>query len=279
MDKLDHPEITTGELTAEVRKAMARHLLKRHARPTNPSADISPPGSAPGPEKDNSTRAKRLSTDINFASLKSQLSSLAKTPKLELQTVFEPNTNDEYHLNDLLKFHDADFLNAAYQAILKREPDSFGYNYYLEQLSEGHIDKIDVLASLRFSTEGELKNVQIKGLALPTFIRRLSHLPVIGYPIRLGIGLLRLPVLIHRMRQHEAYSLSQNRRVADHANEVAHHVDSVNEALTGYLSNLSAAITDVLNRSELQDDRHAQLKQQLETLVEQQQKIVVELRQ
>ena len=186
-------------------------------------------------------------------------------------------TRDEYHLNDLLKFHDADFLNAAYRAILKREPDSFGYEYYLEQLRQGHFDKVDVLAILRFSTEGELKNVQIKGLALPTFIRRLSNLPVIGYPIRLGIDVLRLPVLIHRMRQHEAYSLAQNRKVAEHANEVAEHVDSVNDALAGYLSNLSAAVTDLLNRSELQADRHGQMKQQLETLVEQQQNIVVEL--
>ena len=173
-----------------------------------------------------------------------------------------PIPDDEYHLNDLLKFHDADFLNAAYRAILKREPDSFGYNYYLEHLREGHIDKVDVLASLRFSTEGKLKNVQIKGLALPTFIRRLGHLPVIGYPIRLGIGLLRLPVLIHRMRQQEAYSLAQNRKVAEHANDVAEHVDSVNDAMAGYLSNLSAAVADLMNRSELQADQHGRMKQQ-----------------
>lgn len=281
MDKLEQPEINTSELTAEVRKAMARQVLKSHALPTRPSAieEIPLPGSARAPEKDNSTPAKRLSTDMNFASLTSPLSSLPKSPRLERQPVFEPNTDDEYHLNDLLKFHDADFLNAAYLAVLKREPDSYGYNYYLEHLREGHLDQVDVLASLRFSPEGKLKNVQVKGLALPTFIRRLGHLPVIGYPIRLGIDLLRLPVLIHRVRQYEARLLTQNREVAEHANEVAEHVDSVNDALDGYLSNLSAAITDLLNRSELQADRHEQIKQQLETLVEQQQEMVVELRQ
>ena len=259
---------------------MARQVLKSHALPTNPSApeDISPPASAGDPEKDNSTPAKRLSTDMNFASLMSQLSSLPKSPKFELRPVFEPHTDDEYHLNDLLKFHDVDFLNAAYRAILKRELDTFGSNYYLEHLREGHLDKVDLLATLRFSTEGQLKSVRIKGLALPTFIRRLGRLPVIGYPIRLGISFLRLPVLIHRLRQHEAYSLAQNRKVTEHANEVAGHVDSVNDVLARYLSSLSAAITDLLNRSELQADRHGQMKQQLETLVEQQQKIVVELR-
>jgi SAM-dependent methyltransferase len=281
MDKLDHPEINTTELAAEVRKAMARQVLKSHALPTNPSApeDISPPASAGDPEKDNSTSAIPLSTDMNFASLESQLSSLPKSPLFELQPVFEPHPDDEYHLNDLLKFHDVDFLNAAYRAILKREPDSFGYNYYLEHLREGHIDKVDLLAILRFSTEGKLKNVRIKGLTLPTLIRRLGRLPVIGYPIRLGVGLLRLPLLIHRLQQREAYSLAQNRKVAEHANEVAEHVDSVNDSLAGYLSNLSAAVTDVLNTTELHADRHGQMKQQLETLVEQQQKLVIELRQ
>lgn len=267
MDKLDHPEINTSELTAEVRKAMSRHVLKSHALPTSPSAieEISAQASARDSEKDDSTQAPPLSTDMNSSSSKSQLSSLPKSPRFELQPVFEPNTDDDYHLNDLLKFHDADFLNAAYRAILKREPDSVGYKYYLEQLREGHLDKVDVLAILRFSTEGEPKKVRIKGLALRTFIRRLSHLPVIGYPIRLGFGLLRLPVLLHRMRQHEAYSFAQNQKATEHANQVAEHVDSVNDALAGYLS--------------IQADQHGQLKQQLETLVEQQQTIVIELRQ
>jgi SAM-dependent methyltransferase len=253
MDKLDHPEINLSELTAEVRKAMARQVLKGHTVPTNTSAakGISPEAGAQPSEKDNSTRAIPLPTDMNSDSLKTQLSSLRRSPRFEPQPVFEPNTDNDYHLNDLLKFHDADFLNAAYRAILKREPDSFGYKYYLEQLREGHLDKIDVLAILRFSAEGQLNKVRIDGLALRTFMRRLRHLPVIGYPIRLSLDLLRLPVLIQRLRQYEAYSLGQNRKVADYANEVAEHVDSVNDVL-------SAAMIDLLNKSE----------QQLETLIE-----------
>ncbi|MEP6912289.1 MAG: methyltransferase domain-containing protein [bacterium] len=280
MDKLDHPEINTSELTAEVRKAMARQAIKRHTLPTDTSAakSTSPGAGTRSSEKDNSTPAKPLSTDMNSASLNAHLSSLPKAPRLEPRPVFESSPDDEYHLNDLLKFHDADFLNAAYRAILKREPDSFGYEHYLEQLRGGHLDKVDVLAILRFSPEGELQNVRIKGLALPTFIRRLSNLPIIGYPIRLGIDLLRLPVLFHRMRQYEAYSLAQNREAAEHANDVAEHVDSVNNILAAYLSDLSVAVATLTNRAELQADQQAQMKQQLETLLEQQQNIVFELR-
>jgi len=275
MDKLDHPEINTSELTAEVRKAMARQAIKRPTLPTDTSAakSISPGAGTHSPEKDNSTPAKLLSTDMNSAPLNAQLSSLPKAPRLEPQPVFESNPDDEYQVNDLLKFHDADFLNAAYRAILKREPDSFGYDYYLEQLREGNLDKVDVLAILRFSTEGELRKVRIKGLALPTFLRRLSNLPIIGYPIRLSIDVLRLPVLMHRLRQLDAYSLGENRKVAQHTDDFAEHVDSVTGAMTGYLSTLSAAVADLLNRSEVQADQHAQMKQQLEALLEQQQKM------
>jgi len=35
----------------------------------------------------------------------------------------------------------------------EREPESFGYEYYLEQLREGHLDKVEFWAFLRFSEE------------------------------------------------------------------------------------------------------------------------------
>jgi O-antigen chain-terminating methyltransferase len=277
MEKLDHPEINTSELTSEVRKAIARQVRKSHARSTNAS-DLTSQASSPRPGDDDSTLATPLSTDVNFASSNSLLSSLPKSPQLKQSTVFQPNTDDQYHLNDLLKFHDADFLNAAYLAVLKREPDSFGYNYYLEQLRQGYIDKVDVLATLRFSSEGKARNVRIKGFALPTFMRRLGHLPVIGYPIRLGIDFLRLPVLSHRTRQHEARLLAQNQAVAEHANELASHIDTVNEAFAGYLSNLDSAVTDLSKSIELQAKDHEHLEQQLETLASHQQKSVDDLR-
>jgi O-antigen chain-terminating methyltransferase len=274
MDKIEHPQINTGGLTAEVRKAMARQVLKSHALPVHVSAieESSALGNTAGAEKNNSTQPNRLSTEAKFGSLNFPLSALPKSPRLQPQPQFEPHEDDEYHLNDLLKFHDADFLNAAYRAVLKREPDSFGYSFYLEQLRAGHLDKVDLLGALRFSPEGKLKNVKINGLALPTFVRRLSSLPIIGYPIRLGSGILRLPSLIHRVRRQEAHSAAQSRRLAEHVNEIAQHVDTLNDALTRYLSSLAATTTDLLSSSELHDDQVGQLQQQLETLFEQQQR-------
>jgi ubiquinone/menaquinone biosynthesis C-methylase UbiE len=281
MDKLDHPEINTSELTAEVRKAIARQVLKRDVLPIHQSAieDSSTPETTVDSEKDNSTQAQQLSTQTNFVAYDSHLSPLPKSPTWQLQPAFEPDGNDEYQLNDLLQFHDVNFVNAAYRAILKREPDKTGYSECLDQLREGHLDKIDLIWSLRFSPEGELKNVKINGLALPAFARRLGRLPIIGYPIRLGTGLLRLPSLIHRVRRHEAYSSAQSRQLAEHANKISEHIDTLGDTVAQHLSNLSAVTADLLNKTEVHKDQHGQMQQQLRNLIEQQQQIVAELRQ
>ena len=102
MDKLDRPEISTNELTAEVRKAMTRQRRKRYAVPTNDPVrhDTSAPESAPRQPDDNSNRLNRLSPDTNFSTLPAQ-PSFPQAPKLELQADFVPNPENEYHLNDL----------------------------------------------------------------------------------------------------------------------------------------------------------------------------------
>lgn len=268
---LDHPEINTSELTAEVRKSMERHVLKSHGRSPNSAAseNSSPAATTLLPEEDNSTRVPPVSTGLQSSSLNPAPGSLPKSPQRESQGVFQPNTDDAYRLNDLLKLHDANFLDAAYRAVLKRKPDSLGYNYYLAQLREGHLDRVDVISILRNSSEGRSKNVQIEGLGLPTFVRRLSHLPVIGYPIRLGIDLLRLPVLLHRIRQQKAFLMAEDRKAAEHGNQIAEHVDSVNEAISKYLTNLAAAVTDLSQRSTVYGEHQAETKRQLETLAAQ----------
>ncbi|HVQ39555.1 MAG TPA: DUF4214 domain-containing protein, partial [Pyrinomonadaceae bacterium] len=270
MNKLDHPEINTSGLAAEVRKAMARQAIKSQPLAGHrPTIEEEPSlfGKTVDDGKEDFTRNRPLATDPNFASLDLLPSNLPKSPRLSSELIFESNEDNEYQLIDLLKFQDADFLVVAYRAVLKREPDSFGYNHYLEQLREGHLDRLDLLASLRFSPEGELKKVHIKGLALPTFMRRIGHLPIIGYPVRLGLGILRLPSLIHRVRRQEAYSGAQSRKLAEQANAAADYVDT----LSAYLLNLSAATTSFFRRAELHDERHRQIQQRLENLIEQQQ--------
>ena len=56
-------------------------------------------------------------------------------------------------LNELLQYHDKQFITCAYQTILGRMPDPEGFRYYLDRLRSG-LSKYEILAQMRFSKEG-----------------------------------------------------------------------------------------------------------------------------
>ena len=91
----------------------------------------------------------------------------------------------------------------------------------LAVLRSGNVNKIDLLANLRLSQEGRAKGVRLDGLVLPALIRRLGQLPLVGYPIRLGIALLRLPNSIREQREFGSYVLAQHEQIADFINATA----------------------------------------------------------
>ena len=142
-------------------------------------------------------------------------------PKLQLQPDFEPRSDHRYHINDLLRYHDRVFVQVAYRAVLKRSPEETESLRDLKRLRGGYVNKVDLLADLRFSPEGRAKGVQLDGLVFPALIRRLGQLPLIGYPIRLGIALLRLPNSICEQREFGSYVLSQHEQIADFINVTA----------------------------------------------------------
>lgn len=137
----------------------------------------------------------------------------------QLQPRFEPKPDNSYHVNDLLRFHGIDFLRNAHLALLSREPDAAGMVHYMEALSSGRFNKVDILRSLHASPEGRRNNVRLDGLALPVAVRRLGRLPGIGYIVRLMIAILRLPRLVQHQNQFEFYLWSQLQRMVDHQNQ------------------------------------------------------------
>ncbi len=140
-----------------------------------------------------------------------------KPLELKLQPEFQPRTGDRYHVNDLLPYHDRVFVDAAYRAILKRSPDQAESLRELKRLRSG-VNKIDLLADLRLSPEGRAQGVRLDGLLVPALIRRLGQLPLVGYPIRLGVALLRLPKQVHAQREFAGYVLAQHQEIADFIN-------------------------------------------------------------
>jgi SAM-dependent methyltransferase len=148
---------------------------------------------------------------------------------------------NHYHVNDLLRFHGEDFVRNAYRALLCREPDEAGMVHHLEGLSSGRFNKLDVLASLHSSAEGRNSHVQLDGLSLPITVRRLGRLPVVGYIIRLMVGVARLPRLVQHQNQFEFYTWSQQKRISD--GQEQHH-----QELNDALQQISAQILEIMQR-------------------------------
>lgn len=131
---------------------------------------------------------------------------------------FTVRSDNNYHVDDFLKYHDRDFLKNAYRAILKREADEAGFQHNLQLLRSGAFNKIDILKSLRYSEEGELNGAKIEGLRFPATIRAIERIPVLGYLLQMLIGVARLPALIRSERQFQGYVVAQQFAIADHVN-------------------------------------------------------------
>jgi SAM-dependent methyltransferase len=138
-----------------------------------------------------------------------------------LEPEFIPRNSDLYHVDELLKYQGREFVRNAYRAILKREPDEAGCLHQIKMLLDGRFDKVDVLASLRYSPEGREKNVRIEGLAWRAAARRLCRVPLLGYLIEWAVSLARLPVSAHRQRKLEAYLSVRQQQLADQLRQVS----------------------------------------------------------
>ena len=191
------PEIDIQEIKSGIQQAVARRQAAGQTSFINASARL----------------LELLSQD---ASSLAGVSSSAAEGQFRSQPEFIPNRDDHYHVTDLLKYHDRDFVWNAYRALLKREPDTEGLSAFLEKLRSGRFNKIDVLARLRFSPEGRRNQVTIDGLRLPATIRRLYSVPVIGYVVELVVGVTRLPSLIRNQRQIESHLIAQQELLAVH---------------------------------------------------------------
>src|SRR5215204_3802524 len=167
---------------------------------------------------------------------------------------------NHYHVNDLLRFHGEDFVRNAYRALLCRDPDEAGMAHHIDGLASGRFNKIDVLASLHASPEGRNSHVQLDGLSLPITVRRLGRLPVVGYIIRLMVGVVRLPRLVQYQNQFEFYTWSQQKRISD--SQEQHHKE-LNEAL----HQISAQILEIMQRSTEQQQANELSLRQYEELI------------
>jgi len=187
---------------------------------------------------------KFLKTEERLAtSVSSSTASLSTGPFPTRPHEPELEARAHYHLDDLLAFNDETFVRNAYRAILKREPDDSGFAKYLETLRNGRRSKVDILSSMRFSPEGRLRDVRVKGLKRTPLVRRVYSVPLLGYLIELLVGIIRLPVLLKDQRRIEAHLAARDERLAEQI--------SVRDAnFSGRLDEIAANLESAANLSE-----------------------------
>ena len=241
----NEPEVNIQELKTRIQEAVARRQAAGQTSFINASAELF-----------DLLLADDLAVGLPVSgfSPNGELSlAPAEITRLALQPEFICRRDDHYHVNDLLKYHDHQFVWNAYRALLKREPDEEGLRTYLKQLRSGGFNKIDVLASLRFSPEGRRNAITIDGLRTPAFIRRLYRLPILGYLMELTVGLARLPSLIRNQRRIEGYLVAQGERVATHFNNtswaLADQLSSLNQNLNQHVNQAHAQLSESFTHS------------------------------
>jgi len=224
---------------------------RRQAASSGTAGADTHPGASPAQLSDRDIASEAAHS--NFA--------LPRAEPLVLQPSFEPHPDDRYHVNDLVPYHDRNFIQNAYRAILKRGPDATGYNSFIESLRSGRLNKIDILARLRYSTEGRAKKVRIDGLFFPAVVRLAYQVPVVGYLLNLAVALARLPKSIRHQQQFEAHILAQQDQIVDYANHG-------NAALGTLATDISAALARLQQSAEQLAEQH---RQQAESLAREQQ--------
>lgn len=205
---------------------------------------------------------------------------------LVLQPDIAAGGRDAYHVEELLQYHDARFIENAYHVLLGRAPFDAERTRELDDLRGGRASKVEIIERLLASKEasGRARRVRVEGLPSP-LLRRLSRVPVLGYVLRLARALVRLPLLMQHQQQFEIYALAQQQLIADHVNEVLALAAQANAAAVAATAAGSEASDPPSSQSQYDDlvetvamfsdalldlsNGHAELQEQVQTQAEQ----------
>jgi hypothetical protein len=111
-------------------------------------------------------------------------------------------------LADVVRWRDADFVRACYEAILRRAPDPAGFALYLNEVRSGR-SRVEIAVGFARSDEGRKAGVAIAGLEAAAWSLRFARIPVLGYLLRLAKSLLLLPRALREREATEAYLAAQ----------------------------------------------------------------------
>jgi hypothetical protein len=105
----------------------------------------------------------------------------------------------DYSLSDLTGANYIAFVDGAFRALLKREPDEGGSHAQINLLASG-ASKAEILGNLRWSREGKHVGVRVRGLLPRYAMAKLARVPVVGYFVEWTIAFAGLPMLLRHQR-------------------------------------------------------------------------------
>jgi len=112
---------------------------------------------------------------------------------------------DIYEYPDFTKYHDKEFVVYVYRALLRREADQNGLEYYLNLLRTGQKSKTEIISIIRYSKEGKETNTKLLGSKKRYLYTVLSSLPVVGYILKTFVFFVKIPKYLQRMNILENY--------------------------------------------------------------------------
>jgi len=160
---------------------------------------------------------------------------------------------NEYSIKELCQYNDIDFIKNAYRVILFREPDLDEVNIWLSKFRTGVLTKKEILALLRFGSEGRGKKVVIRGLFVPFILHRLFNVPIFGRFLRTMGCIVHLPILFRNIQGLEYSVTSRIDSLNIHIDEFEKTVQVVQATLSQkanwtHLSRLNESLQGIDSR-------------------------------
>lgn len=166
-------------------------------------------------------------------------------------------------LDDLLARNDRDFIGCAYLIALGRYPDPEGLGYYLGRVRSG-VSKLEILAQLRKSPEGQAHVVSLRGLDVAVNRYQRSKLPLVGWAFRWIYGLeaddpgeRRLRRLENQLSVIADASESTAAQLGKLLAEGSRLIDRQSQAQSSAMTQPRNAFSDEVGASETQSGRDA----------------------
>jgi len=169
-------------LNAVELKAATPFLKTAMAEPQS-SADSKVPGVSPSETPPVSTPTSEADSDLNSVEKPPIESKIPFSISLTMHSSACPSK-----ISGLLEFHDHEFVQHAYLALLGRESDTEGLNHYVNRLRTG-TSKIQILEQLNSSKEGKKYASKLPGLDAALRRHKISNYPLLGFFFRKIYGI------------------------------------------------------------------------------------------